>query len=254
MTRKIGKKLCKSKKCCKYLRRCVDGVCKSKTLKCKKQRKCKVVKRAIYSKCYALSKRKLKSGKGHCNIRTCCKFLRTCENNNCKSKKLSCKVHVGTCKKFFARCSKWKMGKASETKFCRYQICCKNRKSCKGGKCSVAKIKCNRKTKCQKIIIKNFRKCGKWMQKITKTKKCQVQKCCRYRRGCLNGKCSRKLLGCKSKRKCIKRCIMKVRRFKRCKKIGVHKRGKMTCPVTECCIHVKKCCSVKGCSTKKNTM
>jgi len=26
---------------------------------------------------------------------------------------------------------------------------------------------------------------------------------------------------------------------------------KMTCPVTECCIHVKKCCATKGCKTKK---
>jgi len=172
MTRKIGTKLCKSKKkCCKYLRRCVDGVCKSKTLKCKKQRKCKVVKRAIYSKCYALSKRKLKSGKGHCNIRTCCKFLRTCENNNCKSKKLSCKVHVGTCKKFFARCSKWKMGKASETKFCRYQICCKNRKSCKGGKCSVAKIKCNRKNKMsKKLLLKTLENVENGCKKLQKQK------------------------------------------------------------------------------------
>jgi len=76
------------KKCCKYSRRCVDSVCKTKTLKCATKRKCKTVKRAVYKKCFAMSKRKLKHGKGHCNIRSCCKFLRTCENKDCKSKKI----------------------------------------------------------------------------------------------------------------------------------------------------------------------
>jgi len=226
MTSKHGTKLCNSKKCCKYSRRCVDSVCKTKTLKCATKRKCKTVKRAVYKKCFAMSKRKLKHGKGHCNIRSCCKFLRTCENKLCKSKKLSCKVHTGKCHKFFNSCSKWKLSKATETKLCRSKLCCKHRKSCYKGKCSVAKLKCKRQSKCQKIIIKHFRKCGKWMKKQTKKYNCEIQKCCNYKRGCVNGKCHRKLVGCKNKRKCQKRCIMKTRKFKRCKAIGVVHRKK----------------------------
>jgi len=222
-----------------------------KTLKCNTKRKCSLIKRKFYKKCYSWGKRKFKNGKGHCNIRTCCKFLKVCQNGNCKSTKMGCKIHKGKCAKIFGRCSGWKMQKVSSRKICRAQLCCKHKKTCFKGKCSVAKLKCNRKRKCQKISIKISKKCGKWMKRTTPKKICQVQKCCRFKNRCYQGKCSKKSLGCKSKRKCVKRCVVKVKKFKRCKEVGVVRRKNMTCPVTQCCIHVRKCCGRRKCSTKR---
>jgi len=222
-----------------------------KTLKCNTKRKCSLIKRKFYKKCFAWGKRKLHKGKGHCNVRSCCKFLKVCQNGKCKSTKMGCKVHKGKCAKFFGRCSSWKMQKVSAKKLCRVQLCCQHKKTCFNGHCSVAKLSCKRNRKCQIINVKVIRKCGKMMKKISTKRICNIQKCCRHRKSCVDGKCSKVKLGCKTKRSCKKRCQVKVHRTRKCRQVGVVSKKNMKCPVTQCCIHVKKCCGRRKCSTKR---